>query len=333
MGAAYGEKVLVEAARLRRMAFERQAQGRFEEAYNLLRRRADLTPADALAWADLGGCLYAAKKSEHALLAWDQALTLEPDHADLLSGKAGVLHSLGRNTEARALYSRALDIQPDAFGPAFGLALLAVEAGDWDEADRRAAALEARHQGHLGLAWMGARVALGRGEFEVAAERAGRLAADTRLGPEQRADALLLQADALDRLGRPAEAFAAAAAGKGLQRGLFAERARGREGAVARLERLANWFEGEASVTWAGRAVPPAEGEPRVHAFILGFPRSGTTLLEQALAGHPDVVALEEPPTLAGPAAAFLGSPDDLRRLARLSAPDIQTWRARTSAK
>ena len=203
MAAALDEKVLAEAARLRRLAFERQAEGRFEEAYNLLRQRANLTPADALAWADLGGCLYAARKSEHALVAWDEALRLESNHADLLGGKAGVLHSLGRNEEARALYLRAFALQPESFGAAFGLAMLAIDAGDWDEAARLAALLEARHEGHLGLAWVSARIALERGELEQAGKRAAALVGDPRLSQEQRADALQLQADIRARLEGP----------------------------------------------------------------------------------------------------------------------------------
>ena len=330
MGAAGGDQRIVEAAQLRRLAHEHMAAGRFEQAYALLRRRTQLTPHDAFAWADLAGCLSAARKSDHALMAWDEALKLEPDHADLLSGKAGVLQSLGRTDEARALHIRALALQPESFGAAFGLALLAVETGDWDEAARLAGPLEARGHDHPGLAWMTARIALGRGDFAQAQTRAAALAGDQRLGPEQRADSLLLQADALDRLGRCGEAFAAAAAGKGLQRRLFAERAAGREGVVARLERLNIWFEEAAAADWArapaGAAIP---GEARAHAFIVGFPRSGTTLLEQALAGHPEVVALEEPPTLAAAAAEFLGSPEGLQRLARLTPAQAQPWRAR----
>ncbi len=326
MGAPYDQRVLAEASRLRRLAFERQAEGRFEEAYNLLRQRSQLTPRDPMAWADLGGCLFAARKGEHALLAWDEALKLEPNHTDLLSGKAGVLQSLGRTAEARVLHTRALAIQPESFGAAFGLALLAVEAGDWDEAARLTAPLEARHGDHPGLAWMVARIALGRGDFEDAQARAGALAADQRLGPEQKADALLLRADALDRAGKTGEAFAVASSAKGVQRRLFAERAAGREGAVARLERLSAWF--AKGLDWPKTApAAPSPGGPRAHAFIVGFPRSGTTLLEQALAGHPDVGAMEEPPTLAVPAAQFLGSSQGLERLAKLSPADVAQWR------
>jgi tetratricopeptide (TPR) repeat protein len=194
------DRVLAEAARLRREALGRQAEGRYEEAYTLLRRRADLTPGDAFAWADIGGCLYAARKSQHALLAWDEALRLEPGHADLLCGKAGVLHSLDRDAEAKALYAQALAVQPESFGAGFGLVMLAIDAGDWDEAAKHAAPLEARHKGHLGLLWTGAKIAVGRGDLETARDRAAELVADPRLSADQRNDALQLQAEIRDRL-------------------------------------------------------------------------------------------------------------------------------------
>jgi tetratricopeptide (TPR) repeat protein len=326
MGATSGEEAPAEAARLRRLALEHQAAGRFAEAYDLLHRRLELAPRDAFAWGDMASLLLAARKGENALLAWDEALKLEPDHPELLAGKAGALQSLGRTAEARALYVRALERQADSFGAAFGLALLAVKAGDWDQAAGLAGPLEGRHGGEPAVAWMLARIALGRGELDEAARRAEGLAADPRLGTEQRADALLLQADALDRMGRAGPAFAAAAEAKGLQRRLFAQRAAGREGAVARRERLSGWFETADPGGWAGA---PAGGEAgaRGHAFIVGFPRSGTTLLEQALAGHPEVEALEEPPTLAAAAAEFLGSAEGLERLARLTEDEARTWR------
>jgi hypothetical protein len=62
--------------------------------------------------------------------------------------------------------------------------------------------------------------------------------------------------------------------------------------------------------------------------FLVGFPRSGTTLLEQALAGHPAVVALEERPMLAAAYDAFLSSDGGCERLARLSAREADAWRA-----
>ncbi|HUO12366.1 MAG TPA: sulfotransferase [Caulobacteraceae bacterium] len=323
-----------EVDRLRRLALERQAEGRFEAAYALLRGRAMLTPRDPAAWVDIALCLSAARMSEDALKAWDAALTLAPQDPALCCGKAGLLQGLGRSQEARALLSDAERVAPGDPQVRFGLARLAIEAGDWDEAARLAEALQAPASLRPELQWLATRIALGRGDLADAEARARRLAADPALAPEPRADALLLRAAALDRLGRAAEAFAAAAAGKTLQRRLFAARARGREGYVERLARLNDWFAKAKAGDWAARHEPgPASGGPRVHAFILGFPRSGTTLLEQALAGHPEVVALEEPPTLAAPAAELLSSSEGLARLASLSASQTASWRARYFAE
>ena len=77
-----------------------------------------------------------------------------------------------------------------------------------------------------------------------------------------------------------------------------------------------------------GRAAAGADPAVRGHAFLLGFPRSGTTLLEQALAGHPNVVALEEAPTLAEAYDAFLADAAGLARLARLTPAEADHWRA-----
>ena len=275
--------------------------------------------------------LFAARRPEEAIAAWDRVLALVPDAPDALSGKARILQDQGRVADAKALYQRALVREPDRFDAAFGLALLSTEAGDWAEADRWAAPLRARHPDAPALAWLSARVALGRGDAAAAESDLAALTRDPRLGREQRADALLMLSEALDMLGRPSEAFAAAVAGKALQRRLFAERAAGREGAIARFERIAGWFAATDPAPWrvapGRRARTP--GQPHGHAFLVGFPRSGTTLLEQALAGHSRVAALEEAPTLADAHSEFMSSAQGLERLARLSSEEAATWRAR----
>ena len=61
------------------------------------------------------------------------------------------------------------------------------------------------------------------------------------------------------------------------------------------------------------------EAAPAGLAFILGFARSGTTLLGQILAASPDVVLLEEREALPSTAGSFVQTPDGLERFARLS--------------
>jgi hypothetical protein len=66
---------------------------------------------------------------------------------------------------------------------------------------------------------------------------------------------------------------------------------------------------------------------PKSHVFLLGFARSGTTLLEQVFASHPDVVALEEQDLLAEAANTLLTGDAGLRKLATLTAKEIGDYR------
>ena len=216
------------------------------------------------------------------------------------------------------------------FEAGFELARGLLQAGEWDKADAIAARLEQQYGARPQLRWLAARNALGRGRFERALSHIAPLLASAQLAPAQRADLLLLAGEALDHLGRTGEAFSAAVEGKRLLRRLYAERAAGREGQVEKLRRLQRWFAAADPAPWR-EAPPEAPGERPAagHAFILGFPRSGTTLLEQALAGHPKVAALEEAPTLAAPYAEFLADADGLERLARIGPQEAAAWRRR----
>ena len=263
-----------------------------------------------------------------ALAACDAGLRMAPDNPDLICAKAEVLRGLGRSGEAEVLLRRVLDGAPDHMGAGFGLALLAVEAGDWAEADRRVGALRRAHPDRPDLQWLNARVAVGTGDLRRARAQLQALLDAGQLTAPQRADALLLLGEALDGLGEQPAAFEAAADGKAIQRRLHAGQAAGREDIVARLGRLEAWFRDAHPTDWThGPASPDGADEPAGHVFLVGFPRSGTTLLEQALAAHPQVRALEEAPTLAAAHDEFLTSSAGLERLARLSPPQAQTWR------
>lgn len=310
-------------------ASARQQAGRFDEALALWNQRARLMAGEAQGWVPLAVCLYAARRPELALKAWDQALTLAPADPAILAGKAGTLRGLGQSEAARALYRQALAAAPAQFEAGFGLAQLALEAGDHQEAEAIAARLLAAHPDHPSAAFLAARVAFEGGQPAVALARLGPLLARPALAPEQRADALLLRSRAEESLDRVADAFASAVQGKAIQRSLFAQRAAGRESEAHKLRRLAAWFDRADPADWRGKPVRLLPAEPHAHVFLVGFPRSGTTLLEQVLAGHPDVVALEEAPTFAEAYAEFMTGEADLARLAQLSEADQAAWRAR----
>ena len=316
---------LLDPGRLRRAAAELRRKGRLAEASRLFKRAVELAPADPQGWAELVDCLLADRRPALALEVCGVGLRSLPADVGLLCTRARVWQSLSRVEAARMDFQRVLALEPGNAQASFGLALQAVEAGDWDGAATAAAALPA-----LGARsdWLTARIALGRAEFGVALANADRARRANDLSPDQLAEAELLAGEALDGLGRPSEAFEAFRRGKGVLRAFYAERAASRESELARLRRLADWFRAADPAPWRNApAGAPASGV-RGHAFLVGFPRSGTTLLEQALAGHAELAALEEPPTLAEASDEFLATPAGLERLAGLTAQEAEHWRA-----
>jgi tetratricopeptide (TPR) repeat protein len=98
----------------------------------------------------------------------------------------------------------------------------------------------------------------------------------------------------LDEMGEYDEAFEALGRAKGLLAGHpMAVRFRAERGGWRRWHEEACEFSREEAGAWAA-AEPVAGCEG--HAFLLGHPRSGTTLLEQMLDAHPEVVSVEEEP-------------------------------------
>jgi hypothetical protein len=120
--------------------------------------------------------------------------------------------------------------------------------------------------------------------------------------------------DILDQLDQPAAAFAAYAAGADLLAGLHAGQTRDAHSTTALAERLADDIGQSPAAAW-DRPATDAAAVAKTHVFLLGFPRSGTTMLGQALAGHPDVETLDEKPTLSDAASVFTFPPDGLERL------------------
>jgi hypothetical protein len=125
------------------------------------------------------------------------------------------------------------------------------------------------------------------------------------LTPAQAIDAWFELGLVLDRLGEAAEALQAFDRGNALAGESPA--ARNAQGArfLRHVEVNRAWFTVERL-----RSAPRAEGEDgrRPPVFFVGFPRSGTTLVERILAAHPKVVTTEENSPLASLLRPYLRS-------------------------
>lgn len=137
------------------------------------------------------------------------------------------------------------------------------------------------------------------------------------------------RARALDRLGRWSEVFPDIEAGAALA-AQVPEYAAQDAGVVARiLKRDAADFDAAMVARWRREA--PADDHP-APVFLIGYLRSGTTLMQEVLACAPGVTVADEAPLLSGTQAAMRPGPSRLSALDALDRSTVAALRARYRA-
>ena len=306
---------------------------RFDEAVALLERAVALAPKDPGARNALGLTLLRLERYGEALAQFDRAVEAAPDFAGAHSARGSALEALGRLTAADAAFRRAIELAPENLAALAGLANLSSRRGAHPEARDLAMRVLAAQPGFPTAVNAVAAADLAQGDAPAAEQRLEAAIADPRLSPQDRAYAQGLLGDALDAQGRVDEAFSAySACNMGLWRA-YAKPYGAKPGALEFAQGMIARLDEIPAERWRGKGAGLPEGAPapdgvRDHVFLLGFPRSGTTLLEQVLASHGEVEALEERETLADAMRAFLTTPDDLPRLAEAGEAALAPLRA-----
>jgi len=272
--------------------------GRPDEAVASLETATKRAPEDLGLANDLAMALSAAGRRDEAIGVLRGAVERAgtgPGSAEMSINLAGALLGEQRADEAEALMRGVLERLPDHIGARLMLGDTVQRQGRFTDARAAFAAVLDRDPGNVlalrGLAKSG-KVAAG----DPVLEALRGAAATPGLARGPRVEALFALAKALDDSGGdPAEAFAALVEANGLQ-------GQGRPddiGARAALvERSLDVFTPD---LFEGLSSVGHDSERPV--FIVGMPRSGTSLVEQMIASHPDAVGAGE-----------LGSMPDLER-------------------
>ncbi|HEY1637628.1 MAG TPA: sulfotransferase [Rhizomicrobium sp.] len=294
----------------------------YDRALTLAGRACELAPRSADALSVLGYCLTLVNRHAEAVTTLDKALRLTPAFAQAHFHKGLALERMGEVARARRQYVRAADLDPRHASALGRSAYLAALQGDMREASQlgnRALAVDrANVYGALGVSL----VEIDAGEPRKAIARLQPIATDAGVDATVRSVAFGVMADAEDELGRKAEAFSLyQACGEVLRKAYPPDQ---RETALPRVQRLTRYFQTTSQQGW--RQSAPAPSPVRTHAFLLGFPRSGTTLLEQVLAAHPDIEAMEERDCLIQ-SYPFLASDETLNRFAAMGPDDLAPLR------
>ena len=307
-------------------ALKCETEERFDDAVALLERAVALAPDDVAARNALGLCLTRLERYPEALAQFDRVVATAPDFAGAHSARGGALEAIGRLTDAGSAFRRAIALQPDNLGALSGLANLMSRRGAHAEARVMAMQVLAAQPDFPDAVNVLAAADLAESAAPAAQARLEALIADPRLNAQQRALAQGLLGDVLDAQDKVPEAFTAyAACNMGLWRA-YAKSFGGKPGALDFAQAMIARLDEIPTAAWRGAGEPLPSGV-KGHVFLLGFWRSGTTLLEQVLASHPDVEALEERDTLATATRAYLSSPDDLHRLAEAGESELTPLR------
>jgi tetratricopeptide (TPR) repeat protein len=306
-----------------------EERGKIPQALDLLRAATRAAPNNRVAWMRLAPLLARQAKFEEAAAAFDAALAIDPNSFGALMGAGEMRLQLRDPVVAERHYRRAAEIAPGAAQPLAVLAVMAGQRRDVAEARDLAARAGAIAPGILGAEMALARADLLEGRADLAEARLSPLLGRAELDEENRAGVLDVRAEALDALGRADAAFADYEARNAIalrrNAARFAGEAADRLPGVAR--RFAAFVDAEgASLSLGAGEDSTGAGCVRSHVFLLGFPRSGTTLLEKVLAGHPDVVTLEEVNHLTAATLELRGAAG-WRRLANLSRREADEYR------
>ncbi len=278
-----------DVAALRMLAEIAARAGFLDQSEQLLRRVLDLAPGFVYARIHLARVLHTQNRPAEALAELDAVRAAEGDHDDTLMLRAAVLSRVGEYGEAIELYTQLLSRHPDVLEMWTSLAHLQKTVGQQEQAvESSRAALD--QSPTYGEAWWSL-ANLKNYRFSEADVTAMETSAQSPvLGDEDRLHLLFALGKAKEERGAYADSFASY------------ERANAIRATQLPYNPAANDAFVEESIKLYTREFFEARAGMGEHArdpiFILGMPRSGSTLIEQILASHPEVEGTAELPDI-----------------------------------
>ena len=269
------------------LALAHRQLGRLGEAEGEYREVLRREPNNSVAHRGLAAVLHERGRLEEAAAGYEEALRLDPSHPEVPETRtnlAHILRDLGRFEEALALYDRVLANRPGLQRALAGKAETHERRGDYASAHSLLKPL--MEKGEVGPSVVNAYGLLAHrfGENKAAVDAAERLLAGRALTNQQKQRLHYRLGDSYDREGQYDRAFAHYRAGNGLARPLYDEwdQRAGFDALIASFSRV------------AVENLPRADSASELPVFIVGMPRSGTSLVEQILASHPQIAGAGE---------------------------------------
>ena len=328
--------------------------GKREEAVSAYRKALEIQPSFPDAHLNLGVSYLSRRKPRESMACFRKAIELKPDYTDAYYNLGNLFKDLSRLNEAAGCYQKALSINPAHQEARYNLGITWKTLGQLDAAQTCFQEVLRKRPGYVKALAAQVDVLMRMGRFDDAREMVRPLVVRGSRDPEilvayaqmagrfdYRAEAVDLLKTALagdiqdshqrrqvmfllgrlhDEMGDVDGAFEYYRRGNAMARGMFNPRAY-----KAHIDRLMTVYRDIQS-----RPVPVASNRSHLPVFIVGMPRSGTTLVEQILSSHPQVygagelqdmgLMVQKMPSLLG---THLSYPDCLERLTQPAADKL----------
>jgi tetratricopeptide (TPR) repeat protein len=282
---------LVEVHNLLGVAFRRLNNE--AKAVDCFRNAIRIDPAFVAAYNNLGNALLVQGRLQEAVDAFDHALKLQPDNADVVFNLGVALEVQGELTRAVDCYRQVLRMKPGNVLARNHLADALKELGLVAEAIDELRETVQLYPGNVSAYAKLANFAA-EGFYQIQPNEIGQIKAFLKSGSgsaSDRAFCYFAMGMVHDKLGSYDEAFGYFQLGNDLRKRFLQERK------VPFDAEIHHAFVATVMATYSQSRVETVKdwGLPNdLPIFIIGMPRSGTTLVEQVLASHPSVFGAGE---------------------------------------
>ncbi|MCY4032867.1 MAG: sulfotransferase [Hyphomicrobiales bacterium] len=276
-----------------------RAQGRFEDAIDSYDSALSKDKNATFVYFNRATLLQDLGRHEEAIADLDTLLSLSdaPESlGDIHALRAESFIGLGQRDKAVEIYESALRVQPDHIRCRLGLAEILELQACLDEALTHTNHILERAHDNWHAARLSATILRRQGKLDAALKQIQTV--DLKKTPLPAARQVLAEhARILDRREEFEEAFEKYEAQNRIAQKLSSQTPVHKDKYLGQVLELLRYFSSDLPGEWRDLPAPSSWGKhPPV--FLVGFPRSGTTLLDQILDAHPDIHVVEERPLL-----------------------------------
>ena len=277
-------------------------QGRFEEAIASFGKALGIKADYLDAYNNLGLAMQGQGRMQEAIASFSKALLIKPDYAEAHNNLGVSLHSLGLLDEAIASFGKALAIKPNYPEAHSNLCGLFEKQNNIEELERALGeATRLCGEDHLEILFRLAQLASRKNQHEVAVGYLNRIQVE-KIPPSLKASYFSLLGKSCDKLGRSEEAFSAFVNQNELTLASTEAKKFSADGYLTSIQMRRDDWATDAKPNWARPVAVAGQISP---TFLVGFPRSGTTLLDTILRSHPGISVVEEKPMAGAMSKAF----------------------------